>query len=353
MNINLDKIDYKSKGLGEMREHLLAFDQYLQDAQAIADNFALPSYFINCNKIVLCGMGASGIGAKIIKDLLFDSQKQIEVVSDYHLPNWVDKNTLVIALSNSGDTEEILSCFVEGYQKEAKLMAVTTGGKLKSLCSKFRSPIIEYFFISEPKLAIAYLFIIPLLILNKLGVYNLEKKSIINSILLLQKQNKKISTQIHTLINPAKDFSTKLFGKNVFIISSSNLKSVGERFSQSVNEDAKQFSSFNFLPEINHNLIAGFDHPKDGLSNLIIVILESKFADPEIKKRQNITACILNKKRINYLRLSFDDATDKLSEIIMSINFLNFVAYYLGVLNQVNPISADTIDYIKSELFKE
>lgn len=353
MNINLDKIDYKSADLNEMREHLLAFGDYLNDAFTIAESFALPSYFITVNKIVLCGMGASGIGAKIIKDLLVDCSKPLEIVSGYHLPAWVDKNTLVIALSHSGNTDEVLNCFVEGYQKEAKLLAITAGGKLKSLCNKYRAPIIEFVFNSEPKLAIAYLFLIPLMVLDKIGVHRFDHKSLSDSILQLNKQREKIDTSIHTLTNPAKDLATKLFGNIVCVISSENLKSVGERFSQSINEDSKQFSAFNFLPEINHNLIAGFDNPKDVLAKLIVIIIESKFASEEIKKRQNITSKILSKKNINYIRLSFVDAVDKFSEIVIATNFLSFASYYLGILNQVKPASAETVGMIKNELEKE
>lgn len=353
MNVNLDRIDYKIGTRGEMCDHLLSFYDYLKDAESIANAFALPSYFINCQKVVIVGMGASGIGGKIIKDLLVDSNRQIEVVSDYHLPSWVDKNTLLIAVSHSGNTEEVLSLFVDGYQREAKLLAVSSGGKLESLCSKYRSPIIKYDFDSEPKLAFPYLFLIPLIILDKIGCYEYDQNSLSETKILLEKQLEKIGPGVHALNNPAKDLALKIEGKIPLIISAENLKSIGERFAQSINEDGKHLSAFNFLPEVDHNLIAGLENPKGKLDDLLIINIESKFSSPDIKKRFNITSSLFSKRKIDYLRLSFEQASNKLSEILLAINFCSFSSFYLGIANQADPLSAQAVEYVKSELTRE
>lgn len=353
MNINLDKIDFSRADPGKMREYLSNFAHYCKDAWEIANSFAIPSYFIKCKKVVFLGMGASGIVAEFLKDLLRSSTLVVECVHDYDLPNWVDKETLVIAVSHSGDTEEDLYAFVSAYQKNAKLLAITTGGKLENLCSKYRSPIIKYSFDSEPKLAFPYLFIIPSVVLKKLGYLELSKDDFDKAYGQVLAQTTKITPENHSAVNPAKDLATKIQNTLVFVISSGNLRSSGMRFAHAINEDGKNFATFNFLPEIDHNLIAGLEFPKELLEDLTIVFVESKFSRPEIKKRENLTAHILSSKKISYLRINFPQAANRFSEILLSVNFIEHVGMYLGLLNQVDPVSAKIVDQFKIQLGQE
>ena len=81
--------------------------------------------------IVFCGMGASIYGALVTKSLLGqEMQYPSEVITDYHLPAYVDKNTLVVLTSYSGTTEEVLSCADEAKSKGAKMLILTRGGQL-------------------------------------------------------------------------------------------------------------------------------------------------------------------------------------------------------------------------------
>lgn len=352
MNINLDKLDFSKADPANMREHLLCFADNCRDAWEIGSSFAIPSYFVKCRKIVFLGMGASGIAGEFLKDLLFEASVIIECVHGYDLPAWVDKETLVIALCHSGDTEEVLYAFVSAYQKNAKLLAVTTGGRLQSLCSKYRAPIIKYDYHSQPKLAFPYLFIIPYVILVKIGVMESSNDDFEKILLSLSAAISKISTNSGLAVNPAKDLAQKIFGQNIIIISSSCLRACGIRFSNQINESGKNLATYQFLPEANHNLLAGIDNPKEIISQTVFVLLESKFARPEIKKCLNITAAIFSRKNISYLRLDFQGAANKMAEILLSVIFVDYTAIYLGFLNQIDPTSAKTIEYIKSELSK-
>ncbi len=69
--------------------------------------------------VIVAGMGGSGIGGELLKDW---AKKQaavpIEVNSEYELPEYADKKTLVFVTSYSGDTEETLSAFLDALQAE-------------------------------------------------------------------------------------------------------------------------------------------------------------------------------------------------------------------------------------------
>src|SRR3989338_743690 len=74
----------------------------------------------NVDKIVVCGMGGSAVGGDLLKAYMHDSKIPIFVVRDYKVPNFVDENTLVFAVSYSGNTEETIAAFEDAVKKKAK-----------------------------------------------------------------------------------------------------------------------------------------------------------------------------------------------------------------------------------------
>ena len=88
------------------------------------------------DKIIIAGMGGSAVGGDLLKLYLHDLKIPVMTVRDYKLPNFVDENTLVFAVSYSGNTEETLSAFEDAQKKKAKIVAVTSGGKLGEMAKK-------------------------------------------------------------------------------------------------------------------------------------------------------------------------------------------------------------------------
>jgi len=78
----------------------------------------LPEHLGEISHIVFCGMGGSIYGALVLKALFGRTMPfPTEVVSDYFLPAYVGKNTLVVLTSYSGATEEVLACAQEAKAK--------------------------------------------------------------------------------------------------------------------------------------------------------------------------------------------------------------------------------------------
>jgi len=353
MRINLDRVDPKKVDPADMSGFLSRFSEYSLEALEDSESFALPSYLIKCKKVLILGTGESGIVAQFIKDLCHDSSVFIDCSSNSDLPGWVDKDTLVIALSHSGNTDEVLQPFVLAFQKNAKLLAITSGGKLQSLCSKFRSPVITFHQLPESKLAFPYLFIIPVIVLRKLGIVELSKEEFSQAIDLVDAQINKISLNIHTAVNPAKDLAIKIVDTEVIAVGSANLESAANRFASSASKNGKNISFSCSFQELGNSLISGLNFPRELLKKVSIVALESKYNRGEIKILQNITSQILLEKRLNYFRLDFPQSSSRFSEILLSVNFVDFVGLYLGILNQANPMVSAEIDFIKTQISKQ
>lgn len=349
MSENLDNINFKKADPENMYLHIENFPQTCLNAWDQMKDFAPPSYYIKPNKFVILGMGGSGVAGDVIKDLFRDSNVVLEVIHDYNVPGWVDKDTLVIANSYSGNTEETLSAFMSAKEKGAKLLIVTTGGKLKILANKLKVPCIEFHYDAMPRAAFAHLFVALLTIFTKIGRLKLSNSEFRSSIDTLNEYASKFKLSNKTSVNPAKTLANKVYDLTPVIYSSGNLSSVGKRMKEQFNENAKNFAFCEIFPELNHNAVEGYHHPKH---NSFIVMLESNYDHERVVKRQNITCEILRKNKIKFERVKFLPCDSPISEILVCILFGDYVSYYLAILNNEDPSSIRNIKYLKSELAK-
>lgn len=343
----LEKIDFKKLDPTGMIHHIEAFPKLCQDAFDEAKDFSVPSYYIKPKKIVLLGMGGSGQTLEIVKDLLYESDLVLECVHNYIIPGWVDKDTLVIASSYSGNTEEVLTGFIAAYEKGAKLLAITTGGKLEILARKYRVPVFTFGYKSVPRAAFPYLFIPLLLILRKLGHLEFKDTEIQATFDLLDDSSQKYLASVSVFQNPAKILAQKIKGRIPVIYATEKLHGVGMRLKAAMNENGKNFSFTEDMPELNHKSLEGLANPKE---MVYVISLESNFEYDRNQIRENVTATVLAKYKVPVERVKFIKAVDRLTEIFLHVMFGDFVSYYLAILNNDNPGINDNVDYLKSHL---
>ncbi len=107
------------------------FSKQLSDAISIGSNAKLTPSKNGISNVLICGLGGSGIGGSIVSELVVGyANVPINVTKGYFIPSYVNENTLVIASSYSGNTEETLNCVELAAAKHAKIVSVTSGGKL-------------------------------------------------------------------------------------------------------------------------------------------------------------------------------------------------------------------------------
>jgi glucose/mannose-6-phosphate isomerase len=102
-----------------------------------AEGFPL-SDFSGITKVIIAGMGGSAIGASLLKAYVAPlASVPIFVHRDYGLPAWATgPETLVIASSHSGNTEESLSAMETALERNNCLVVFSTGGKMAQLASE-------------------------------------------------------------------------------------------------------------------------------------------------------------------------------------------------------------------------
>ena len=202
------------------------------------------------NNILVAGMGASGIIGDILKDYL--KTFPVSVSKKYTVPPWVNRDTLVFVISYSGETEETLSMYRDAKKKKAKIVAITSGGKLGKIAkTKVVVPA------GMPsRCALPYLFIPILVVLNKLRLVKNLEKDVKDAAKTL-----KVFRNMHTM-TLAKRAAERLYKRIPVIYASDNYKSITKRWKNQFNENGKTIAVASCIPELNHNEITGFTNPK-------------------------------------------------------------------------------------------
>lgn len=348
---NVDNIgEIKRLDKDNILRNIQEFPEQCEQCWQDFKKFALPTSFIQAKNVLLCGMGGSGIGGALVQDLARLSGIPIISWSDYDLPGFVDKETLVIITSYSGNTEETISSYKKAAERTNKIIAITTGGKIGSLSTNYRNPIYKINYGSEPRAALGYSFTAILAIFAKLNIIELKDDDFAESIILLKGLQKKIDISILRASNNAKLLADKLVDKIPILYGSGTLSAVARRWKGNFNENSKSASYFEIIPELNHNSLVGLEFPKDLKSKLFVIILQSKFDHPRNRLRQNITAQILQKNRIDYDYLLLEPSPTPLSEILQVIHFGDYVSFYLAMLNNTPPDPVSIIEFLKDKL---
>lgn len=304
--------------------------------------------------IVFIGVGGSAIGADLVRSYIADEAKvPIFVNRNYTLPNFVDENSLVVAASYSGNTEETLSAYKDAKSKKAALVAITSGGELESLARQDNYPHMTIPKGLPPRCALGYSFFPSLILLSKLGIIEDKSSEIYAAIDILKDlRNKKIGFNVKGKNNLAKSIAGRIHLKFPVIYGGQDrIDSVVTRWRGQLAENSKTLSSSHIFPEMNHNEIVGWENPKKLLKNFIVIILRDAGDHPRTSKRMDITKGIIEAKLAKVIEVR-SVGKDVLSRILSLIYIGDFVSYYLAILNKRDPTPVESVTYLKKELAK-
>lgn len=305
-----------------------------------------PEGYRQIKNIVVCGMGGSSYGGRISLPLFKDQLKvPIYTNDDYHLPAYVNEDTLIILSSYSGTTEETLSCGREGLERKARITGLTSGGQLGEFLKNNNLPTLifdpKYNPSGQPRLGTGYTVFGAISILNQLGlvVINDDVVAMLDS---LEKQQEQIK-------NKAIEIAKLVYGKIPVIFAAEFLKGNAYIIRNQCNETAKSFSAFSELPDLNHHLMEGLKNPTD--KKLTALFIPSDLYSDVLKKRVKLTQDVVEKNGVPCLEYEAE-GDSKLSQMLNVLSFGGYFALYLAFLYGQDPSVIPWVDYFKEQLEK-
>jgi len=285
------------------------------------------------NNIIITGMGGSAVGGDLLKIYLNNSSIPIHVNRDYKLPNFVNENSLVFAVSYSGNTEETLSALNDAKQRNAQIIGITSGGKLAEECEK----IIKIPSGLQPRAALGYLFFPVLGVLHNSNIARVKNDDL-NEMLNILKQIDKFDVQ-------GEELSKKLKEKIPIIYASEALGAIAFRWKTQINENAKMPAFYNVFSEMNHNEIAGY---KSMDRKFAAVIIRDKYDNDRVKKRMDICKEIME-EHIDVEEVE-TQGESLLARMFSTIYLGDYVSYHMALLNRVDPSPVEIIEALKKKL---
>jgi len=335
---------------GNMLERIKDLPKQVRDAWTIASAAQLPPAHGDVRNITVAGMGGSAIGGDLAAALLAGELKvPMSVHRDYGLPAYVGRDSLVIASSYSGNTEESLSSFEEAQRRGARVLVLTTGGKIAELGRAAKYPVITFSYPAQPRAALGYSLGLVLGALTRLGFVRDLSADIDAALADLAKLEERVHEGART--NDAKKLAIELYGRIIFAYGGGVLGVMARRVKGQWNENAKNWGAFDVLPEFNHNGVVGFPHPDIARDALTVLLLRSDRDNPRHKLRFDVTRELLDRASIPHKTLQFSGAS-MLSEVLQLTLFTDYVSFYVALLNGADPSPVKSIDYLKERLAK-
>lgn len=327
-----------------------------QVAQAWSAGAALelPPDYAGCDRIVVAGMGGSGVGGALLRSLAIAlrARTPVFVVRGYDVPAFVDQRTLVFGCSNSGDTEETAAAFSAATAAGARCVAVTTGGGLTEIAREHRLPVLTYQWDAEPRSALGWSFASLLAICCRARLLPNVEAALRGALDEMRRVTADVSRDAPEASNAAKQLARRLLGKLPLFVGAEALAPVAYRWRTQVNENAKSWAIADELPEMNHNAQAGYGLPGDVLPLLHAVFLRQGSMHPRIRPR--VDATIDEMRSCGVAAEAVDIAGDGvLAEMLCAIQLGDFVSYYLGLLNGVRPSPVEPLSRLKARLGRQ
>lgn len=323
----------------------------IHDAWDSANQFVFPTHFIKANNILIVGAGPGSIAAEIVANINRSSSVPIVAHSDYQLPSWVGSQTIVIGVSYSGNDDEVISALLEAGQRGAKILGISAGGEIGSICRKFRAPFFQIHYGAQSRAALGYLLIPIINIVARLGFIELsEQEDIANSIEILYLLNKKLGPRNPVRQNPAKQLAENLYGKIPYIIAPKTLRPIARRFKNQINQSAKNIAIFDEFPELTHNTSEGIKFPEKLNEQLIFISLRTVHDSEGNSLGQNIFKSLVGKNKFRLEEVIAHPAGSLIQDMLVLILWVDYTAFYLSLLNNVDPSKEEVIEQFQRQL---
>ncbi len=298
----------------------------------------------NIDHVVLSGMGGSGTICDIFSAILSKSNMHVYVNKGYVLPKNIHSNTLVVAVSVSGNTAETLSVLQSAKNLNCKIAAFSSGGKMGQYCIKnniiFRK-LAQY---HSPRASLLS-FLYPML--NFLGsVFMINKNDVLESLEIIQKLQKQISSMNLDGHNPSLDLA-QWITKIPIIYYPAGLQAAAIRFKNSLHENAKTHAMVEDIVEASHNSIVSWESQSD----VQPILIQGQDDYVKTKERWTIIKEYFDTHDIKFYEI-FSTNGNILSKIIHLTYMLDYATIYKAVLSQIDPTPIDSLNYIKNRLEK-
>jgi len=327
-----------------------ALPEQCDEAWAAARAFAWPKDAARAKNVVVLGMGGSAIAGDILRSLAaFSGEKPVSVVRGYDVPAFVGRDTLAVACSHSGNTEETVSALEAALGRGAQATVITTGGRLAGIAAERQLPAFVYHYEGQPRCALGHQLMALLALGERVGLLSRQDSAVKEMLSIIHAQRDELSFAVPSAKNAAKQLASRLQGRVPVIVGGAGLAVAAHRWKTQLNENSKSWAFWDELPEMDHNSVVGFGLPQALVSQLTALFLLPRAIGRREVVRYEATAAELARAGVAHERI--DIAGESQLARVLSVVYLgDFTSYYLALLNGIDPTPVEPIARVKARL---
>ena len=326
-----------------MKKLVLDFPIQLQEAIIIGKNHRFITPDTEFNNVVVTGLGGSGIGGSIVQNYVFDKLKIPFLVNkDYFLPSFVNKKSLVIVCSYSGNTEETLMAMHQAKKAKATIVCITSGGQVAEFANKKRLDCILVPAGMPPRSCIGYSLVQILYVLSHFKLIGTHFETEIKAAIKYMKAEEN-ETQKKALA-----IAKKISGKLPVIYSAPPFEGVAIRFRQQINENSKLLCWNGVVPEMNHNELVGW---RDDAQDKAVIILRTKEDFDRTQTRMEINKKVIKKYTSTIIEI-YAEGKSYWEKVFYFIHLTDWISVILADMREVDVTEVKVIDFLKKSLSK-
>ena len=326
-----------------------ALPEQMSVAAAEASAAVLPE--VVPSGVAVVGMGGSGVAGDVLAAVAGpDMVVPVLPVKGYELPACVSAGWLVLAVSFSGETEEVLSATQEALERDVDVIALTRGGSLEAMVGGAGGSVIAATAdVPQPRAAIAALSVPGLVLVDRLGLVPEDAVSVERAATQAARRRDACVPEVPSERNPAKQLAAALHGRLPVFYGGGPLGSLAAYRSKcDVNENAKAHAFSHEYPELCHNEICGWG-ASEGRPDGVVVHLRTGFEHPQVARRMDIVAGIVEEWGVEVREVTAE-GDGGLARLFDVVTVTQWASLYLAFLSDVDPGPIPPIDRLKAEL---
>jgi len=303
------------------------------------------------SNVLIAGMGGSAVGGLLLTDwLLYTSKKPIQVSRGYNLPGWVDENTLVLAVSYSGNTEETLSQYNQAVEKGCRIICFCSGGELERLAKESGQPVVYFPKGVQPRAAIPFQFFALAAVAKNVGLVEDEQwEEVLEAIHVSRVLAASMSVESPMEENMGKQLAGLIKDYIPFIYAPRQFQAIAYRYSTQFNENSKSPAATNFIPEMFHNSIMAREGNEDLLCGNIAVIIKDSGENERLQKKIEVARDLMAERFGKVVEVQTVGKA-VLTRMMSALLIGDFTSAYLGVLYGIDPSTTDSIVALKASM---
>ena len=345
----LDATQIERLDSDNMLEHINSLPDQITKAWNHGLELPIPD-ISNVSNIVILGMGGSAIGGSLLQTLIA-RECPVPILSnrDYEIPYFVGPNSLVVALSYSGNTEETLNALSSAQQKGAQIVSISTGGQITEMTQAGGGSSWIFDYNSQPRAALGYSLILPLALLHRVGLARDFIGDIEETQDILSKQNSQFGKQSPLATNPAKRLAGQMLDRLVLVFAAEPLSPVARRLRGQIAENSKAWAQYEELPEMNHNSIVGLERPESFIDKAFVLFMDSPAAHPRNQYRIDLTRQLFLGAGYNTDSVTAQGES-RMAQMLSMVHYGDYVSFYLAIAYEIDPTPVQNIAWLKEHL---